>query len=342
VLPVALVCPVCREALEHGDHGLACDPCDRVFPVIDGIPDLRVAPDPWIGLEDDRAKALRVLDEAEGLDFEGHVRAYWQLTPATATYQAERFVQHVLSAASRSHEWLSGHECEAGPGGRPWLDLGCGTADLAEAAGDRTVVGVDIAMRWLVIARRRLLDRGLPAHLVCANAEALPFGPASFSRALSLGMVEHCENFETVAGEAHRVLSPGAAFHLRTTNRFSILPEPHVGLWGVGFLPRDWADGYVRARGGQGYAHHRPPSARDLRRGLAGAGFESISVGAGRTLATEVAASGAAVRLTAPLYEALRGAPVLGSVLATISPLVEAIGTVAAGKESGDTRVGGR
>lgn len=29
-------------------------------------------------------------------------------------------------------------------------------------------------------------------------------------------------------------------------NRFSLLPEPHVGLWGVGFLSRQTADTYVR------------------------------------------------------------------------------------------------
>jgi hypothetical protein len=58
---------------------------------------------------------------------------------------------------------------------------------------------------------------------------------------------------------------PGALF-LSAVNRFSLLPEPHVGLWGVGFLPRAWQAPYVRWRGRGDFAHVRPLSYWDLDR----------------------------------------------------------------------------
>ena len=32
---------------------------------------------------------------------------------------------------------------------------------------------------------------------------------------------------------------------LATPNRWSLTPEPHVNVWGVGFLPRAWRERYV-------------------------------------------------------------------------------------------------
>ncbi len=328
-----LSCPVCRGVLTESPQTLSCPPCARDFPVVAGIPDLRLAPDPWIGLEDDRAKALRVLEVAEGRDFEGHVRAYWSLTPETPAPHAERFVQHVLRAAQRSREWLA--LAAPDPDGGPWLDLGCGTADLAQAAAPVPVFGVDIAMRWLVIARVRLVERGITPRLVCANAEALPFADSTFSRVLALGTLEHCDHPAPVLREAGRVLAAGGRCRVRTTNRFSLLPEPHVGLWGVGFLPRRWADAYVRLRGGRGYAHHRPPSRRELEREMRRAGFTEIRVGAAPALETEVAASGAVVRRTAGLYESMRRTPVVGRSLAAVAPLLEGTCTRGAARHDG-------
>ncbi len=33
-----LVCPLCRGELEDRPRGLACRPCQRLFPVVDGVP----------------------------------------------------------------------------------------------------------------------------------------------------------------------------------------------------------------------------------------------------------------------------------------------------------------
>lgn len=318
-----LVCPMCRSDLSHGPEELTCVGCGASFPVVVGIPDLRVAPDPWITPEDDRAKALRVLEASRDDGFEDSVRAYWRRTPGTPPAKAERFVDHVLRAADRSREWLATDPSFAGADGA-WLDLGCGTADFAAAAPDgSSVVGVDVAMRWLVIARKRLQEAGRPCALVCANAEALPFRDGTFSRVVALGLLEHCADPRPVLAEAARVLRPGGHLRGRTVNRFSALPEPHVGLWGVGLLPRRWARRYVPWRTGASYDQHHLRSAFELERCLRRAGFTAQRVEAAPTLPSEVAGAGATVRSLTPLYEACRRTPALAGLLRIVAPLLE-------------------
>jgi hypothetical protein len=53
------------------------------------------------------------------------------------------------------------------------------------------------------------------------------------------------------------VLAAGGHLHAVTCNRFSLAPEPHVRLLGVGYLPRPWQAPYVAWRGRGDYRHVR-------------------------------------------------------------------------------------
>lgn len=321
-----MVCPRCRGPLVSSGNQLSCRPCSQSYPVIAGVVDLRVAPDPWIGLEADRAKANRIVHLAQGLSFADTVRLYWDITPTTEAAVAGRFIAHVLGAAERTREWL-GLDASSPTPGEAWLDLGCGTADVAASAPPGVeVVGIDVAMRWLVIAKKRLEEGGKRALLVCANAEALPFQPGVFDRVLSLGLFEHCAAPGPIAAMAADVMRSGAEFRARTVNRFSLLPEPHVGLWGVGFLPRGTANRYVRWRTGLSYDHHRPCSAGELRRALAAAPMSKVRVEPAAALQTEVASGGGLLRRAAPFYEVARKMPILRSGLRIGAPLLEVRG----------------
>lgn len=326
-----LVCPRCRETMSAAPEAFRCGRCGGTYPVVAGIPDFRIEPDPWIDLEADRAKGLDLERDTEGQSFEAMVRAYWALTPETPRALAERFIAHVLAAEQRSREWLetivgpvaSGTSQRASGTSQRWLDIGCGTGDLAAAAGS-PVVGVDVAFRWLVVARRRLAERGLPVRLVCCNAEALPFADATFDRALSLGTVEHCRDLQSVLSEARRVLAPGGSLHLRTLNRYSALPEPHVGIWGLGWLPRRWADRYAQWSSGKRYLHHWPKSARELRRALERGGFTEARVEAAPMLEEEAKRLPPTLRRAAPTYERLRRTPLSAVACRWFAPLLEA------------------
>lgn len=328
------VCPRCREPVEELEAAYRCAACGSDYPVVAGIPDFRVFPDPWLGLEEDREKARRVGERIGGATFEEAVRTYWELTPSTPPERARRFLDHCLRSRGRSEEWIDALPPVGGAGGRSdgrplWLDLGTGTADLAAAgsAAGATVFGVDIALRWLVVARRRPGFREDGVRLVCACAEALPFPAGACDRVLSLGLLAHAVDPEAVADEAHRVLRPGGRVDLRTVNRYTLLPEPHVDVWGVGFVPRPWADRYVRWRTGASYERHRPLSPREVRRALEGAGFADVSVEAAPSLATETASLSEPARRLVPLYESLRRTPGLAPLVRWTAPLLEAGGS---------------
>lgn len=293
--------------------------------MVSGIPDFRIAPDPWIEPEADRAKGLQLERETQGQGFETMVRAYWAMTPDTPPELAERFITHVLGAERRSREWLDTVVGRPGSGssGR-WLDIGCGTADLAAAAWPGAeVVGVDVAFRWLLVARRRLAEKGIPVRLICCNAEALPFPDATFDQALSLGTLEHCRDLQSVLSETRRVLAPGGSLHVRTVNRYSVLPEPHAGIWGLGWVPRRWADSYAHWSTGKRYLHHWPKSAAELRRGLARAGFTEACVEAAPMLEEESKRLSRSLRRAVSAYQGLRRAPVSAVACRWFAPLLE-------------------
>jgi SAM-dependent methyltransferase len=325
------VCPACRSSLEHlfapTEH-YECGACSRRYPVVIGIPDFRLRPDPWIDLEADRAKGVALEGDTLDVDFETTVRAYWERTPDTPRALAERFTRFVVEAEARAGEWLT-RVSPGAPGSGWWLDVGCGTADLVLAGARRgvPVIGIDIAFRWLVVARRRLQRAGYSAPLVCCNAEHLPFAAETFERVVSLGTLEHCLDAGRALDESARVLRPGGALHLRTVNRYSLLAEPHVGVWGVGFVPRRWADGYVRWRSGQRYEHHRPLSPREVRRGLSAAGFDAVRVAPAALLPADRARAGP-LATVAPLYEVVRRIPGLARLMSWGVPLLEADGSI--------------
>ena len=321
----AFVCPRCRGPLSSTPDAYACAPCAVTYPVILGIPDFRVEPDPWISLEDDRAKAIRLHDATTALDMAGSVDAYWAMTPGTPPAQARRFTEYVLEGEQRAAEFLDAIGAEDAAPAAPWLEIGCASGDLLAAAADRAipVVGVDVALRWLVIARHRPALATGAQRLVCANGEHLPFADGVFARVVSLGTLEHCRRAETVLSESARVLRDGGAVNMRTTNRYSLLPEPHVHVWGVGFLPRRWADAYVRWRSGQRYLHHRPLSRGELAVALRRAGFTQIRVDAARLLPGDRRRLGRLAAILGPLYTLARTIPVVASLLSRIAPLLD-------------------
>lgn len=88
-----------------------------------------------------------------------------------------------------------------------------------------------------------------------ACGEALPFADESIASIVGLDVIEHVTDATLVAGEAERVLRSGGQLVMTTPNRFSLTPEPHVFLWGVGWLPQQWRAPYVRWRTGKPYEH---------------------------------------------------------------------------------------
>jgi malonyl-CoA O-methyltransferase len=104
------------------------------------------------------------------------------------------------------------------------LDLGCGTGESLAALQRRyaraSVIGLDLAHAMLVRAEarapwwRRTLGRPNTA-LVCADAEALPFAPASVDLVFSNLALQWCDPVRVFA-ECARILAPQGLFLFST------------------------------------------------------------------------------------------------------------------------------
>jgi SAM-dependent methyltransferase len=306
-------CPVCRLPLA----GASCAGCGRGFPVVAGLPDLRIASDRFLGLVDERAKAARLARLAPGLDLEGLAQAYYAMTPDVEPRRRGFYLGHILGAEARGSA-LAGLLPRAGR----ILEVGCGTGGLLAAASrlGLEIEGVDIALRWLVVARRRLDDLGLSCPLVAASAERLPYPDASFDAVVADSLLEHLDDPRAAVAEWARVLRPGGTLLAWSPNRFALTVDPHVRLWGLGFFPRGWMPAYVRWRRGGAWP---PPclSPGEARRMALDAGFEGVEVEPPAIPEGWARSRTASQRRLIAAYSLARGIPGSRALLRAFGPL---------------------
>ena len=321
---VEYCCPSCHGELRQQSEAFHCQECGLRFPIVLGIPDFRLQPDPYLDLAADHEKARRLLEQGAGLDFRGLVELYWALTPDTSSEMAQRFTQHALGGRSRGRSWLCSFEPSVEVEGSNLLEIGCRTGGLVAAAAEQKarVVGIDVAFRWLVVARRGLEEVGLEAQLCCCNGEHLPFPESSFDLVLVENVLEHAADAEALLVEGHRALRPRGRLAGTTWNRWAPLPEPHVRLWGVGWMPRSWARRYVPWRDRGNYDHVRLQSPLALRQMLRRSPMRSTGVRAAALL-PEQAQWPEWIRGLIRFYERVRRIPVLGWALSWIAPTLE-------------------
>src|SRR5207253_3900557 len=121
-----------------------------------------------------------------------------------------------------------------------------------------------------------LQEAGLAVNLVCCCADYLPFSRGRFDTVTAVSLLEHAGDAPAILNECARVTKNGGRTFILTTNRFSIAPEPHVRVWGVGFLPRRWMPAYVKWRSGLAYEKKRLLSCFEIRRFFRKAGLPKL------------------------------------------------------------------
>lgn len=246
---IEFVCPQCRSALALAEKEYRCAACARIFPVISGIPDFRLSPDRYLSFEDERAKARKLSDFAATSDFVELVEYYYSITSDVPPELAPAFANYVHSAPQRAARIL---DAFGDTSGKPSLiDIGCGAGGALLAASGRfdPLVGVDIGLRWLVIARKRLDEAGTPALLICADAEALPFPDRSFTHAIAEDLIEHVRRPDQAIRAMAAILELGGKLWLSGNNRNWPGPHPAVGIWAAGMMPkrlRSWITRKIR------------------------------------------------------------------------------------------------
>jgi len=327
---VQFCCPRCRGALAARSLDYRCGRCSRDYPIVLGIPDFRLEPDPYISFEEEYRKATVVAQAAERLSFESLVRFYWEITPDVPAEAVERYVGYALRAEARGTAYLAALDKRMPPrwAGDTCLEIGCGTGGFLPAAASRfrRVVGVDIALRWLVIARKRWQAAGERVALVCASAAQLPFADGAFDAVVGLHVLEHTPAPQAVLAESARTLAPGRSCFFVTPNRFSLGPEPCVRVWGVGFLPRRLASAYVRLVSGRPYRHIRLLSVFELGRSFRRSRFSTWRIDAARIPDSDVGTVSPAARALLHIYHRLSELPGVSRGVRMAAPMLEAVG----------------
>lgn len=275
---LAFRCPACGGGVKRQAETYVCDACKREFPVLFGIPDFRLCSDRYLSLGEEREKARLLNEAAATRTFEQLLAYYYEITADVTPERARRFADYASRGADRATLALD-RFAELGPDAA-LLDVGCGAGGGLIAASGRfgNVVGIDIALRWLVMCRKRLEEAGVQATLVCADAAAPPFAPGQFSHVLAMDAIEHMDDIDAALSALCRQLRAGGTMWLSANNRRWIGPHPAVGLWAAAYRPA-WSRS-VR-EGGQAYDPLRFTamlSPAVLRRACERAGFDSVRV----------------------------------------------------------------
>lgn len=192
-----LRCAACRTdaALERDDEdrALRCSGCGQRWPIVDGIVDM-VAPR---AEPDTRRYRPERLDDALASSYDLALplmsASVWRCPPM-------RFVDWTNMAVGRAQ------------GGR-LLALPIATGRLLTHIWgpylDVQVVGVDRSWKMLRAARRHLRRAGIPALLVRADVDRLPFREDVFDAVLSMNGLHAFDERTQALSELWRVLEPG-------------------------------------------------------------------------------------------------------------------------------------
>ncbi len=122
-------------------------------------------------------------------------------------------------------------------------DVGCGAGSQAHlwAAQGHQAFGVDINAALVALARRRAAAAGLDIVFDVATANALPWPDQSMDVCILPELLEHVADWRGCIAECLRVLRPGGALYISTTN--ALCPRQQefrlpLYSWYPGFVKR--------------------------------------------------------------------------------------------------------
>ena len=141
-----------------------CESCGRQFRRLFGIPDFRLRGDRYFCLSRNEQKQQH--ERACTHTFRELVNFYYPITDDVPGY-----VSDAPARSARVLDRFGKLESTAS-----LLDIGCGSGGMEIAAQRKfqKVIGVDVALRWLVICRKRLEETGIYGRLVCAMLKLFP------------------------------------------------------------------------------------------------------------------------------------------------------------------------
>jgi len=147
------------------------------------------------------------------------------------------------------------------------LDLGCSVGIISRALADSgaNIIGIDIDRAALQEAASQGANS---AAFATGDVGATPFPADTFDVLICSQVYEHSPSLTLLVREIHRVLKQGGVCFFSGPNRWAIMEE-HYNLPFLSWLPKAWADRYVRWSGRANEYYENPRSAGALRSNLA-------------------------------------------------------------------------
>lgn len=305
---MSLACPMCKGDLSADADAFQCSHCVKRFPIINGIPDFRVYPDPYLSFEEDMRRVQLVLDKFNDYSLEQLLHYYWSYSDTTPNSLRSKYIAAAIVAEKKSEILLNSFTEQDYANSFSLLDVGCGTGGLLLAAQKRglSVVGADIAMRWLQITRKRFVEAGEQTPpLICCCAEYLPFRPKQFDAIVLSQTYEFVKNQSMLIEETARLLTDRGSTLVKTVNRFALGKDPYVHLFAIGFLPRNMQAIYARLLAGADYEKIYLNGLNEIRR-KAERYYQSIDVSLPDLDWQTISQESLTTRAQAYLYEQLK------------------------------------
>jgi ubiquinone/menaquinone biosynthesis C-methylase UbiE len=265
-----VVCPICKNSLTLSENSATCDHCNRRYPIINGILDLRVPPCEI----DQTVKSMiqsyksSTFSELISIALDAYILTNRMLEDTLAYYEQQiernrRMTNMFIESFENTYHLLKRKKA---------LDLGCGSGAGVHTLSKyfNKVIGIDSSIKQLILARKTLEENTNENFiLVCASADNLPLKDETIDYIQAINVIEHLLNIDPAIKDLSRVLSFGSGFVADSRNRFDIFfPEPHTGYRFLGFLPRNWIPKYVKWRSGSEYEHTRLQSYNDLNKAM--------------------------------------------------------------------------
>lgn len=123
-------------------------------------------------------------------------------------------------------------------------DIGCGAGTQSRlwAAKGHQVFGADINEALIQLARQRAEQDALAVQFSVASATGLPWDDASMDLCIAPELLEHVADWQSCLAEMVRVLRPGGALFISTSNKLCPRQEEFA-------LPMySWYPGWVKRR----------------------------------------------------------------------------------------------
>lgn len=281
--PATIPMAVCYRCLDCGGElraestsRIVCQTCNRAYPAVLGIVDMRETEQETLESSVLVEKLLAAYPSATWAEL---VEVYFSAVDLDGLPQGivDHYKNYRDTQLTRGQKFtkmfLKRLEDRYGqPIKETVLEIGCGSgASLVALAGQfEHVVGLDPSLPSLIIALKLLEEKQIGnVQLVLAYGQRLPFDDNTFNYITAQNVLEHVFEAREVVAEIQRVLQPGGYFTADSRNRYDILfPEPHVNIRWVGLLPRKWANRYVQWRTGAEYQNTYLLSYRELKSAL--------------------------------------------------------------------------